>query len=310
MRAIVRKDRIAAAFTIVELLTVMSIIVILMGMLMPALTRVRRYALDVRQHAQFHAIDVAMELYNNELEGYPDSEAKDGDGADYCGAMKLAEAMMGHDLLGFHPRSLFNSDGRDGAGDEFYPLDPALGGGGSPEEYKANLQQRKGPYLQLATANTYRLKNIFGVDQAVSASGSASFENERFALCDVYRRVTLRDDPDDSADDVIAGKRVGMPILYYKANTSNISHTALNSANSIYNYEDNHEFIDINPPWDSTGNYEHELHKVAGQNFYINTKDEQIYTTNRPYRSDSYILISAGFDGEYGTADDMYNFNK
>ncbi len=309
MRAIVRKDRMAAAFTIVELLTVMSIIVILMGMLMPALTRVRRYALDVRQHAQFHAIDVAMELYNNELEGYPDSDEEDGDGADYCGAMKLAEAMMGQDLLGFHPRSLFNSDGRDGADvEEFYPLDPAKGGSMPLDEYRANLKERKGPYLQLETANAYRLKNIFGVGNAVSAS--ASFEEERFALCDVYRRVTLRDDPADTADDVVAGKRVGMPILYYKANVSNMLHIETDAANSIYNYIDNHEFIDIKPPWDSTGSYEHELHKDDGENFYINTKNEQIYTTDRPHRSDSYILISAGFDGEYGTADDIYNFNK
>jgi hypothetical protein len=28
----------------------------------------------------------------------------------------------------------------------------------------------------------------------------------------------------------------------------------------------------------------------------------------RPYRRDSYILISAGYDGLYGTADDVLNF--
>ncbi len=31
---------------------------------------------------------------------------------------------------------------------------------------------------------------------------------------------------------------------------------------------------------------------------------------SRPYRSDSFILLSAGFDGEYGTRDDVYNFQK
>jgi len=310
VKTITRKNRMAAAFTIVELLTVMSIIVILIGMLMPALTRVRRYALDVKQNAQFHSIDVAMELYNNELEGYPDSDKQDGD--DYCGAMKLAEAMMGQDLLGFHPRSLFNSDGIDAAGEELYPLDPALGGDIPLDEYRANLKERKGPYLQLETANAYRLKNIFGVGKAVSRTTSETFEEERFALCDVYKRVTLRDDPTDEADDAIAGKRVGMPILYYKADTSGTRHNETNpdDIDNIYDYTDNHDFIDIPPPWDSAGTYEHELHKNNGANFYINTKDEQIYTTDRPYRSDSYILISAGFDGEYGTPDDIYNFNK
>ena len=29
-----------------------------------------------------------------------------------------------------------------------------------------------------------------------------------------------------------------------------------------------------------------------------------------PYRADSYILISAGIDGLYGTSDDMTNFGE
>jgi hypothetical protein len=45
--------------------------------------------------------------------------------------------------------------------------------------------------------------------------------------------------------------------------------------------------------------------------FYINTKNEKITITDgRPYRVDSYILLSAGFDGQYGTPDDIYNFEK
>jgi hypothetical protein len=29
----------------------------------------------------------------------------------------------------------------------------------------------------------------------------------------------------------------------------------------------------------------------------------------RPFRADTFILISAGWDGEYGTADDICNFD-
>ena len=43
--------------------------------------------------------------------------------------------------------------------------------------------------------------------------------------------------------------------------------------------------------------------------FYKNTQSDQITTTRRPYRADQYILISAGPDGEYGTADDICNFD-
>ena len=47
------------------------------------------------------------------------------------------------------------------------------------------------------------------------------------------------------------------------------------------------------------------------EEFYKATKNEKItILSGRPYRSDSYILLSAGYDGEYGTDDDIYNFKK
>ena len=89
------------AFTIVELLTVMSIIIILIGLLVPALNQVKRYAKEVKQHAQFHSIDVAMELFETEHDGYPSSGQYGSETPlqEYCGAMKLAEAMVGQDLI-------------------------------------------------------------------------------------------------------------------------------------------------------------------------------------------------------------------
>ena len=40
----------------------------------------------------------------------------------------------------------------------------------------------------------------------------------------------------------------------------------------------------------------------------MNTRSDKIVTTNRPVNADKFILISAGYDGEYGTADDICNF--
>ena len=94
-------------FTIIELLTVMSIIVILISLLAPALNRVRRYATDVKQKAQFHSIAVALDMFNSDFDGYPDSNALDDLGNNYCGAMRLAEALVGQDLKGFNPSSRF-----------------------------------------------------------------------------------------------------------------------------------------------------------------------------------------------------------
>ena len=90
MKSIARKSSKKAAFTIVELLTVMSIIIILIGLLVPGLNMAKRYARKVRQKAQFHSIEVAMDLFSAEHDGYPPSDNADDD---YCGAMKLCEAM-------------------------------------------------------------------------------------------------------------------------------------------------------------------------------------------------------------------------
>ena len=100
MKPIAKQSNKEAAFTIVELLTVMSIIIILMGLLAPAMNRARRYARKVAQKNQFHSIDVALEMFRAEFDGYPDSDYETTPD-EYCGATKLAEAMVGQDLLGF-----------------------------------------------------------------------------------------------------------------------------------------------------------------------------------------------------------------
>lgn len=284
-----------AAFTIVELLTVMSIIIILIGLLVPALNMVKQYARRVKQKAQFHSIDVAMELFNNQWDGYPSSDARDEANQDYCGAMKLCEAMIGQDLMGFHPNSHFRSDCTDGAGNPLYAtptngFDPSVT---DPE----NLKVRK-TYLQLENVHAYRLWNIYG-------TGNPTFQDDLFVLCDVYNQVR----------NVDTGKKIGMPILYYKANTSNTKHdpngpfpVPANDGDFIYNYLDNDELVSLPLPWAPTK--QHPMAGAAGAPiFYEMTRDKKIsIDSGRPNRADSYILISAGPDGEYGTSDDIFNF--
>ncbi|OHB61174.1 MAG: hypothetical protein A2167_04925 [Planctomycetes bacterium RBG_13_46_10] len=286
MKSIIKQSNKNSAFTIVELLTVMSIIVILIGLLVPALNMVRRYAWEVKQKAQFHSIDAALELFNTEFSGYPDSIALGPDGRPYCGAMKLCEAMMGQDLMGFHPDSIFRSDGTDGVR-ELYPNAATV----TPEEYRDNLSVRKGPYLPLESANAYTLEDIY--------SNTGDFDSRHFVLCDVYRTVTNR----------TTGKKIGMPVLYYKANTANSLHNIDDptNTNNIYNYLDNQALIALGIPSAPPGNTGHRLYDPV--RFYKNTKNDKVATASRPYRADSYILISAGFDGEYGTPDDVCNYD-
>lgn len=290
MKQIINQSHKKAAFTIVELLTVMSIIVILIGLLVPALNMVRKYAWEVKQKAQFHSIDAAIELFNTEFSGYPDSSERGTEpgGQPYCGAMKLCEAMMGRDLMGFHPDSTFRSDGTDG----FKPLYPDANAV-TPEGYRDNLSIRKGPYLPLESANAYQLEDIY-------PNLAGAFNPRNFVLCDVYRTVTHRG----------TGKKIGMPILYYKANTANSVHDIANpnNPNNIYNYRDNQLLIALGIPSNPPPNGpKHRLFDAT--RFYKNTRNDKVTSAIRPYRADSYILISAGYDGEYGTPDDVCNFD-
>ncbi|MBA7485063.1 hypothetical protein ES707_20598 [subsurface metagenome] len=290
MKSIVKQSNSKAAFTIIELLTVMSIIVVLIGVLVPALSKVRRYAKKVKQLAQFNSMQSAIVLFYNENDGYPPSGAMDGTNQSYCGAMKLCEAMMGQDLLGFHPDSVFRADGMDAAGvRNLYPP--------NPNTNNINARMGGGPFLQFENANAYRL----GVD-IYGAGQTGTFPENAFVLCDVYTR------------EMRTGKKTGMPILYYKAETSNNRHdpntvrSPLDSGGNIYNYFDNKALVGLGKPWEESGaTSTHSLATAA--RFYRNTRNTQITTVRRPYRTDSYILLSAGFDGEYGTADDICNFD-
>jgi prepilin-type N-terminal cleavage/methylation domain-containing protein len=288
MKSIVKQSSSKKAFTIIELLTVMSIIVILIGVLVPALNNVKRFATKVKQKAQFNSIASAMELFNSENDGYPPSGAVDGTGQPYCGSMKLCEAMMGRDLLGFHPDSVFRADGLDSTGTrQVYPANPSTN----------NLTARLRPLLQDNNANAYRLADIYG------SGNTGSFSENIFVLCDVYTR------------NMRTGRKTGMPLLYYKADTSNYIHDPnqtpepMNSNGNIYNYWDNQTLVALGKPWEQAGSTSqpHSLETIA--RFYRNTRNTQVTNVSRPYRPDSYILISAGFDGEYGTADDICNFD-
>ena len=186
------------AFTIIELLTVMSIIVILIGMLVPALNQVRRYAMGVQQRAQLKAIGDGLEMFKSDYDEYPESGALDPMGENYCGAMKLAEAMMGRDLLGYHPRSRFRLDGMEGLnGRRLYaPMSQIL--------LTENLRERKDTYIKADSANAYRLRNLY------TSSGSFADANDMYMLFDVFKRNTNRLS--------LGENKIGMPILYYKSN--------------------------------------------------------------------------------------------
>jgi type II secretory pathway pseudopilin PulG len=281
------------AFTIVELLTVMSIIIILISLLLPALNAAKRFSRVVLQKNQFRNIGSGLQVYESDFDEYPDSSALDADGKDYCGAMKLAEVMAGQDGLGFHLDSRLTVD--DGTGDtELYP-EPAPGEP-YPDWYIENLRSRK-EYLERKDIQICSLLDLYeaGDARAFNYAGDVAL------LCDVFRSVRSK----------ISVKRIGMPVLYYRADTSKMSHDVNDPTNmdNVYNYLDNQTFLGLGLPWDTATMpplYQRGS-DPPGQVFYENTLDEDS-PIPRPHNKDSYILISAGWDGIYGTRDDVYNF--
>lgn len=224
-------------------------------------------------------MDAGVELFSNEFDGYPPSDANDSAGQPYCGAMKMAEALMGKDLLGFHSRSGFRADGLDpNGGALLYPPGPDA----------ANLKARIGPYLQAENARAYRLRDVYG------KSNTGPFDENLYVLCDTYDHKRP------------GGVKTGMPILYYRADPRRTAHDMNEPDNpaNIYDYRDNQALLNLGVPGDSEG-----AHPLADpKRFYLNTKSDKVSTERRPYRPDSCILISAGRDGLYGTADDICNF--
>lgn len=241
------------------------------------LIHLRRQALDIKQRYQFHSIEIALTAFRNDYGYYPPSNALDEDDKHYCGAFKLCEAMFGQDLMGFHPDSRFNRDGTGGSGQPLY----------SP----ATLDARRRPYLELASANVFRLQDVY--------KDVGPFDGNSFVICDVYTKKRHSD------------KKTGMPILYYRSNTSNITMEASEPMNKrIYNAEDNLELIRLGSPGNGRT---HKLADDDGEFFYdkgYKVIDPRITTISWPYRSDSFILISAGKDGLYGTEDDVTNFGE
>jgi len=288
-----------SGFTIVELLTAVVIISILVSLLVPALSVVRNIAKEAKQKAQLTTIDLVLVAFKNDYGDYPPSSAKDLSDEDYSGSQKLAEALVGWDLMGFHPDSAFRSDGKDDDDNEIYP-DPL---NISNPDHVTNLKERKGPYLESSTANAFKLGDLFGTVTGLEAN--------TYVLCDSFgvRKITI----ENPSNKKLVTFKAGTPILYYRANTSSKDHmTGGDFKKRIYNAEDNKNLTalkSVTP--DGTGGNVHPLDDSASnyKAFYDHITDPKV-AISWPYRADSYILISAGADGLYGTEDDITNFGK
>lgn len=308
-----------SGLTVIEILVVVSIIALLVGLLLPAVHTVQKMAKETKQKAQFASIDLGLAAFKNDYGDYPPSNWMDprvsGSLMDYCGAQKLAEALLGWDLLGFHPDSAWRGDGLDKNNGPL-TYDPA-----KVNAANITLDKRKGRYLELEHANAFRLGFTgVGMGDGLYADTSGPWGGQALAhtyvLCDVFpvrdRKVLMNASSLNQVAVTAQMVSPGTPILYYKANPASKILDAANPDTSIYNFRDNYPLVSLGMLTDGLKPFAaRRQHSLADINyFYESIRDPRVTARNWPYRPDSYLLISAGADGIYGTADDIRNFGQ
>jgi prepilin-type N-terminal cleavage/methylation domain-containing protein len=325
-------------FTIIELLVVISIITLLLGFLATGMQAFRRRANDLRQKAQFHGIEVGLELFYKDYDDYPDSwvlpDPDDDSGPYVFGAQHLAEALLGRDLRGHDPKTWWCAPMEEAANDtEIYARD---GEKGTQDEIDASKARRWGPYIELKKdMNVLVMEILYGVncgdvypsEENPADSGKRPYRSPVFV--DIFRQKKATLDNGDSV-------RVGTPVLYYKAKTSSRlfreqkddPETEIDERDWrkwIYNYEDNrgiielgtvkepaikHLFDESHPELDPEKKGVPLFYKTITNLKVSRTDDEDPENSDyKPFNPQTFILVSAGRDGIFGTKDDITNFD-
>lgn len=332
-------------FTIVELLTVMAIIAILMGLLLPAMNAVRKLAKDTSQRAQFKSVEAALEAYNNENGSYPDSSVSTSGSPYTVGAHKLCEALVGRDLLGFDTKSSMDAyfDQQRSDKDEVYATKEQPQNS-DDAKIAASLKRRQPTYLKVDDVAAFQVGQLFSATNPVYPGNidyTGTKDTSRISapvLTDVYKakKVTL---PNGST------AMAGTPILYYRANTNSVKFpdtmdtttsttddmpgayqatvTDANQQGFIYNILDNDDLVGLGQMMKPTERHHYNVNyqenavvkgvtkpNMNGVWLFYNAITNPKMSQPRPYNMNTYILISAGHDGIYGTKDDICNFEN
>jgi len=291
-------------FTLIELLTVVAIISLLMSILLPSLSRARDQAKRAAVAGMLKSIDGGLEMFYNDFSRYPSSTFRSDPITDYAGtgvnnltgAHWLARALVGHDaggvdaqgrMLGSSPVTLAE-------------LDPTVA-------------TRRGVYM----------------------------EGPMYARDNDEARFTLAGDFEPTGRPVVYESHFGSPVIYYRANTraqvpfADSSGLCPATGNpGVYSQQDNYTITGAGTDptgWDfayagrqhpmavfGSDSYDpNDVTTVCGDDdgipgsftdFLHNETAHETAQRVRPVNAERFILITAGKDGVFGTADDVANF--
>lgn len=323
-----------SGFTLIELLVVIAIIAIMVGILMPALGRAHDRAKSTKSRAMLHMVGTGAELYRTEngsdrstreTNGYPPSAmAEDPAYEDFQligGAHWLVRHLVGKDLRGYAPRS---------------SVPPALQNPGDPAEqvpwYESDatgapVVSRLGLYIPPSEAAFSKTRDL-----PKGQTGTGGFSH----MCQDYDQLVLTD-----AFDYPVLYYVANPIEASRPNPRIASFNG--TTPGVFTHSDNGVFTGsckggtcTAQAWDFTGrpgpeDQKHDISKFGDdpptpesviadpktfQNYILNKELYESTTetgssrkpTVRPHNADTFILITPGKDGIYGTNDDIKNF--
>jgi len=346
-----------AAFTLVELLTVVFIISLLIGILIPSLSAARTAAKKAVSAKTLKAIDVGLQMFKNDNEseypqtnGYPPSFSHPpiagyaflpelgefpfrSDKARVYGAMWLPAMLMGPDQQGYIKRSTVpNKDGLRAAPEKWYTPDP-LGDG--------KLLERAPYYLDPDASRTVRLKDLPGRENRHFFPSWSTDDNDPNAYQNMTVIVDAFDYPilyyvankNGRTTNMVAGEhdpehnyeggpqQNGVPFYFHDDNDGFTGHSDNGTGQEGWNFNGPHPIAETGADLDAAALVTDSLsadrgEKITFAEYIVDRKifrdlkskpDPDAKTPLRPVNADSYLLISPGPDGRYGTKDDVSN---
>ena len=291
-------------FTIIELLTVISIIAIIIGILAPGIKKAKIIAMNLQQKSQLRSIGIGLEIWShNNDQIYPDSTSSQlgPDGYVTTGAHHLAESLMGRDGNGYDFKSSWDAN-----------LDETSNAYSSVAPYS----DRQPIYVEKEDIRMFQLAQVYGIASG-GTTGDAypgDFDEQANAIADrnpagiitdVFRKRKIQMP--------ISGERVksGSPILYFKAKNTEKFDASI-PFSSVFNWNDNNSIFALGHNMDNSI-----IHPYDDINEFYDPKglivNKNVRITDGypvPHNSNTFLLMSAGADGLYGTKDDIMNISS